>query len=76
MVAAFYFLKDSLFTFFKTASKDVTLRQNEITMRMRGSEENKLSNLLGRNKEKMEKERAAALISYEDTSDGGGVYID
>lgn len=66
------FLKDFLFTFFKTAGKDVTLRQNEILVR-EGVKKKNDPKLPGRNQKK-EKERAIALIAFEDTSDGGGVY--
>lgn len=67
------FLKDFLFTFFKTAGKDVTLRQNGMMMvRERVKKINDLKPPV-RNQKK-EKERAIALIAYEDTSDGGGVY--
>lgn len=67
------FLKDFLFTFFKTAGKDVTLRQNGIMMvRERVKKINDLK-LPVRNQKK-EKERAIALIAYEDISEGGGVY--
>lgn len=66
------FLKDFLFTFFKTAGKDVTLRQNEMMVRERVKMRNDLK--LPVRKQKKEKERAIALIAYEDISDGGGVY--
>lgn len=66
------FLKDFLFTFFKTAGKDVTLRQNEMMVRERVKTRSDLK-LPVRNQKK-EKERAIALIAYEDISDGGGVY--
>lgn len=59
-----------MFTFFKTAGKDVTLRQNEMVIMM--VKRNYLK-LPVRNQKK-EKERAIALIAYEDISDGGGVY--
>ena len=70
------FLKDFLFTFFKTAGKDVTLGQNETVMMMMVREwvkKRKDLKLPVRNQKK-EKERAIALIAYEDISDGGGVY--
>lgn len=66
------FLKDFLFTFFKTAGKDVTLRQNELMVRERVKKKND-QKFPGRNQKK-EKERAIALIAFEDISDGGGVY--
>lgn len=61
-----------MFTFFKTAGKDVTLRQNEMMVRERVKTRSDLK-LPVRNQKK-EKERAIALIAYEDISDGGGVY--
>lgn len=64
------FLKDFLFTFFKTAGKDVTLRQN---MMVREREKINYLKLPVRNQKK-ENESAIALIAYEDISDGGGVY--
>lgn len=66
------FLKDFLFTFFKTAGKDVTLRQYEMMM-VRERVKINDPKLPGRNLKK-EIERAIALIAYEDISDGGGVY--
>lgn len=46
------FLKDFLFTFSKTAGKDVTLRQNKMRMIVRVSEQEKLSQTSGRNQKK------------------------
>lgn len=67
-----FIFEGPLFTFFKTAGKDVTLRQNEMMVRERVKKKND-QKLPGRNQKK-EKERAIALIAFEDISDGGGVY--
>lgn len=70
-----HFIFEGLFVyFFQNCRKRCYIRQNEIMMLAR--EQVKRINdqkLPGRNQKK-EKERAIALIAYEDTSDGGGVY--
>lgn len=67
-----HFIFEGLFVyFFKTAGKDVTVTQNEMTM-VRASEKRNDQKLPGRNQKK--EKRAIALIAYEDISDGGGVY--
>lgn len=66
------FLKDFLFTFFKTAGNDVT--ENDMNMMVR-EQVTKIKDLkLPVRNQKKEIERAIALIAYEDISDGGGVY--
>ena len=66
------FLKDFCLLFSKLQEKNVTLRQNDmITKMVRANEKDKRSK---RSISNQEKERAIALIAYEDISDGGGVY--
>lgn len=69
-----HFIFEGLFVyFFKTAGKDVTLRQKKTIMMVRAwvKKINDLK-LPVKNKTVTEKERAIALIAYEDISDGGG----
>ena len=65
-------MKDFCLLFSKLQEKNVTLRQNDmITKMVRANEKDKRSK---RSISNQEKERAIALIAYEDISDGGGVY--